>query len=77
MEELLAVGFVLLDGGRFVCVGREVELVVQVAGEYVVRWSREGVREVHLSQDGSRFSGVLFERYGDEFYVVEVVGAFL
>ncbi|GHI46163.1 ABC transporter ATP-binding protein [Streptomyces albidoflavus] len=70
--EKLADRILILDGGRIVADGSAEQLARQVAGEDEVRWTRDGVREVHLTPDGTRFTRELFERYGAEITELEV-----
>ncbi|MGW2262933.1 ABC transporter ATP-binding protein [Streptomyces koyangensis] len=70
--EKLADRILILDGGKIVADGSAEQLARQVAGEDEVRWTRDGVREVHLTADGTRFTRELFERYGAEITELEV-----
>ncbi|CAM5482644.1 MULTISPECIES: ABC transporter ATP-binding protein [Streptomyces] len=70
--EKLADRILILDGGGIVADGSSEQLARQVAGEDEVRWTRHGVREVHLTPDGTRFTRELFERHGEEVTELEV-----
>jgi len=70
--ERLADRILILADGRIVADGSAEALTRQVAGTSEVRWTRDGERFVHATEDSTAFVRRLFEQYGDEVADLEV-----
>jgi ABC-2 type transport system ATP-binding protein len=70
--EKLADRILILAGGRIVADGSAAELTRQVAGAGEVRWTRNGERFVHATEEPTPFVRGLFEQYGEEIGDLEV-----
>jgi ABC-2 type transport system ATP-binding protein len=70
--EKLADRILILAGGRIVADGSADELSRQVAGRTEVRWSLDGERLVHTSEDATAFVRELFAQYGERVADLEV-----
>ena len=75
--EKLADRILILAGGRIVANGSADELAREVTREAQVRWSRDGERFVHATEDATRFVRELFAQYGTEVEDLEVSRATL
>jgi ABC-2 type transport system ATP-binding protein len=64
--EKLADRILILAGGRIVADGSPDELAREVAKDTQVKWSRNGERFVHSTDDATSFVRQLFAQYGDE-----------
>jgi ABC-2 type transport system ATP-binding protein len=62
--EKLADRILILNNGRIVANGSAEELAHQVAGSAEVRWTQDGVRQVHSTADPTDFVRGLFAREG-------------
>lgn len=60
--EKLADRILILNGGRIVADGSADELAHSVAGSAEVRWTQDGVRQVHATADATEFVRELFAR---------------
>jgi ABC-2 type transport system ATP-binding protein len=63
--EKLADRILILNGGRIVADGSAEELARRVAGSAEVRWTQDGVRQVHSTADPTGFVRDLFDREQD------------
>jgi ABC-2 type transport system ATP-binding protein len=70
--EKLADRILILATGRIVADGSADELARKVAVSAEVRWSRDGERFVHSTDDATGFVRGLFAQYGDEIADLEV-----
>jgi ABC-2 type transport system ATP-binding protein len=70
--EKLADRIVILAGGRIIANGSADELSRQVAGESEIRWTRDGQRFVHSTDNSTRFVRELFLQYGEAIDDLEV-----
>jgi ABC-2 type transport system ATP-binding protein len=70
--ERLADRILILAAGRIVAEGSAEALTRQVAGSSEVRWTRDGERFVHATEDATQFVRGLFEQHGDEITDLEV-----
>ncbi|MEV6847244.1 ABC transporter ATP-binding protein [Actinoplanes sp. NPDC051411] len=70
--EKLADRIVILAGGRIIANGSADELSRQVAGESEIRWTRDGQRFVHSTENSTRFVRELFLQYGEAIDDLEV-----
>ncbi|MFI6072811.1 ABC transporter ATP-binding protein [Actinoplanes sp. NPDC051343] len=70
--EKLADRIVILAGGRIIANGSADELSRQVAGESEIRWTRDGQRYVHSTENSTRFVRELFLQYGEAIDDLEV-----
>jgi ABC-2 type transport system ATP-binding protein len=70
--EKLADRVVILAGGRIVADDSAQGLALRVAGESEVRWTRDGERFVHATDDATRFVRELFLQYGEDVEELEV-----
>ena len=75
--EKLADRILILAGGRIVANGSADELAREVTREAQVRWSRNGERFVHSTEDPTRFVRELFAQYDDDVSDLEVTRASL
>ena len=70
--ERLADRILILTAGRIVADGSAEELTSQVAGTAEVRWTCDGQRFVHATEDATPFVRRLFEQHGDDIADLEV-----
>ena len=63
--EKLADRILILNGGRIVADGSAEELAHSVAGSAEVRWTQDGIRQVHSTPDATEFVRELFAREQD------------
>ena len=63
--EKLADRILILNGGRIVADGSAEELAHSVAGSAEVRWTQDGIRQVHSTADATEFVRELFAREQD------------
>ncbi|WP_324278115.1 ABC transporter ATP-binding protein [Blastococcus brunescens] len=70
--ERLADRILILAAGRIVADGSAEALTRQVAGTAEVRWTRDGERFVHATQDATPFVRRLFEQHGEDIADLEV-----
>jgi len=70
--ERLADRILILAAGRIVADGSAEALTRQVAGTAEVRWTRDGERFVHATEDPTPFVRRLFEQHGEEIADLEV-----
>ncbi|WP_117214037.1 ABC transporter ATP-binding protein [Allorhizocola rhizosphaerae] len=70
--EKLADRIVILAGGRIIADGSADALGREVAGRSEVRWTREGARYTHATDDATAFVRELFKQYGEGVAELEV-----
>jgi ABC-2 type transport system ATP-binding protein len=70
--EKLADRILILAGGRIVADGSADQLARTVSNRAEVRWSRDGQRFVHPTDDATRFVRELFAQYGDKVEELEI-----
>jgi ABC-2 type transport system ATP-binding protein len=70
--EKLADRILILAGGRIVADGSADQLARTVSNRAEVRWSHDGQRFVHPTEDATRFVRELFAQYGDEVEELEI-----
>ena len=70
--EKLADRIMILAGGRIVADGSADELARRVSTRAEVRWTRDGERFVHPTDDATRFVRELFAQHGDRIGDLEV-----
>jgi ABC-2 type transport system ATP-binding protein len=70
--EKLADRILILAGGRIIADGSADELSLRMSTEAEVRWSRDGERFVHATDDATRFVRELFRQYGESVEDLEV-----
>ena len=70
--EKLADRILILSGGRIVADGSAAQLAREVAGKTEVRWTRDGERFVHATDDATAFVRELFAQYDDGIAELEV-----
>ncbi|MQA15754.1 MAG: ATP-binding cassette domain-containing protein [Pseudonocardiaceae bacterium] len=70
--EKLADRILILAAGRIVADGSAEALARQVSGQAEVKWSRDGERFVHATDDATRFVRELFAQHGEEIADLEV-----
>ncbi len=70
--EKLADRILILSDGRIVANGSADELAREVAGKSEVRWTRDGERFVHATDDATAFVRELFAQYDDRIAELEV-----
>jgi len=70
--EKLADRILILNNGAIVADGSAEQLARDVAGTTEVRWTTDGQRHVHTTDDGTAFVRQLFEQYGDTVSDLEV-----
>jgi ABC-2 type transport system ATP-binding protein len=75
--EKLADRILILSGGRIVADGSADQLAREVAGRAEVRWSCNGDRYVHATEDATRFVRELFAQHGERVQDLEVKRASL
>ena len=70
--EKLADRILILSGGKIVADGSADQLARAVAGQAEVRWSCNGDRYVHPTEDATRFVRELFAQHGESVHDLEV-----
>ncbi len=70
--EKLADRVLILAGGRLVGDGSPDELALRMSGQAEVRWSRDGQRFVHPTDEATRFTRELFAQFGESVEDLEV-----
>jgi ABC-2 type transport system ATP-binding protein len=75
--EKLADRILILSGGKIVADGSADQLAREVAGQAEVRWSCNGDRYVHATEDATRFVRELFAQHGERVQDLEVKRASL
>jgi ABC-2 type transport system ATP-binding protein len=75
--EKLADRILILSGGKIVADGSADQLAREVAGRAEVRWSCNGDRYVHATEDATRFVRELFAQHGERVQDLEVKRASL
>jgi ABC-2 type transport system ATP-binding protein len=75
--ERLADRILILSGGKIVADGSAEALAREVAGQAEVRWSCNGDRYVHATEDATRFVRELFAQHGERVQDLEVKRASL
>jgi ABC-2 type transport system ATP-binding protein len=70
--EELADRILILVGGRVTPTGTSLELTGQIAGQDRVRWTVDGHRHEHSTDDSTAFTRELFGRYGEQVHDLEV-----
>jgi ABC-2 type transport system ATP-binding protein len=75
--EKLADRILILSGGKIVADGSADQLAREVAGRAEVRWSCNGDRYVHATEDATRFVRELFAQHGEAVQDLEVKRASL
>lgn len=70
--EKLADRILILSGGQIVADGSADQLAREVAGRAEVRWSCNGDRYVHATEDVTRFVRELFAQHGEAVQDLEV-----
>ena len=70
--EKLADRVLILAGGSIVADGSPDELALRMSGHAEVRWSRDGQRYVHPTDEATKFTRELFAQYGESVEDLEV-----
>ena len=70
--EKLADRILILAGGRIIADGSAEELARRMSREAEVRWSRDGQRFVHSTNDSTAYVRELFAQYGEDISDLEV-----
>jgi ABC-2 type transport system ATP-binding protein len=70
--EKLADRVLILAGGRIIADGSPSELALRLAAQAEVRWSIDGQRFVHPTEDATTFTRKLFAQYGEAVEDLEV-----
>jgi ABC-2 type transport system ATP-binding protein len=70
--ERLADRVLILAGGHIVADGSPDELALRMSGQAEVRWSRDGQRFVHPTDEATKFTRELFAQYGESVEDLEV-----
>ncbi|QIS16674.1 ABC transporter ATP-binding protein [Nocardia arthritidis] len=70
--EKLADRILILAGGRIIADGSADELSRSIAVEAEIRWTRDGQRYVHTTNESTKFVYELFKQYGEEIGELEV-----
>ena len=70
--EKLADRVLILAGGRIIADGSPDELALRMSGKAEVRWSRDGQRYIHPTEDATKFTRELFAQFGESVADLEV-----
>jgi ABC-2 type transport system ATP-binding protein len=68
----LAERIMVLNHGRIIADGTSAQLAQQIAGQDVVRWTRDGQRFERSTVESTKFAYELFKQYGEEIGNLEV-----
>ena len=70
--EKLADRVIILAGGRIIADGSPDELALRLSGKAEVRWTRDGQRFVHPTDQATKFTSELFRQFGESVEDLEV-----
>jgi ABC-2 type transport system ATP-binding protein len=70
--EKLADRVIILAGGGIIADGSPDELALRLSGQAEVRWSRDGQRFVHPTDEATKFTRELFRQFGESVTDLEV-----